>query len=139
MWLLLALFCCRVLGQVFVVLLAPGWLPPMKEWQSGLLPYPMLLASQIVIIGVFAMICLQVARGNGRFGAASPIWGNRLRWFGMIYFGGMVLRYALTMWLRPERRWFGGTIPIVFHFVLASFFLVYAAYHGRFAVSRNHA
>ena len=39
----------------------------------------------------------------------------------------MVLRYVLTMSLFPERRWLGsGTIPIVFHFVLATYLLVWS-------------
>jgi hypothetical protein len=35
----------------------------------------------------------------------------------------MVLRYVLTMTLVPELRWFGHTIPIFFHFALASYML----------------
>jgi hypothetical protein len=32
---------------------------------------------------------------------------------------------------RPGQRWFGGAIPIVFHWVLAAFLLVYAVYNLR--------
>ena len=40
-------------------------------------------------------------------------------------FLGMVARYAITMTLYPERRWLGtGTIPIVFHWVLAAYLYV---------------
>lgn len=35
----------------------------------------------------------------------------------------MVLRYVLTMAMLPELHWFGHTIPIAFHFVLASYML----------------
>jgi hypothetical protein len=34
---------------------------------------------------------------------------------------------------RPDQRWFGGTIPIVFHWVLAAFLLVYGVYNLRAA------
>jgi hypothetical protein len=33
----------------------------------------------------------------------------------------MAIRYVVRMRRRPDQRWFGGTIPIVFHFVLASY------------------
>jgi hypothetical protein len=42
----------------------------------------------------------------------------------------MVLRYVLRMSLYPDQRWFGGTIPIFFHYVLASFILVFANFHA---------
>ena len=43
MWACVVLFMFRVLGQVYVALYAPRWLPPMGEWYSGLLPYYLLL------------------------------------------------------------------------------------------------
>ena len=46
LWLCTVLLTGRVAGQIVVVLRAPRWLPPMEQWQSGLLPYPVLLASQ---------------------------------------------------------------------------------------------
>jgi hypothetical protein len=41
----------------------------------------------------------------------------------------MVIRYVVRMVLFPEERWFGGCIPIVFHWVLAAFLIVFALYH----------
>jgi ABC-type multidrug transport system permease subunit len=37
----------------------------------------------------------------------------------------MLVRYAVSMALQPEWRWFGHTIPIVFHCVLATFLMTY--------------
>jgi hypothetical protein len=51
--------------------------------------------------------------------------------FGWIYACGMVVRYIVTMMLRPEMRWTGDLIPMVFHVVLASFLLTVAGYHRR--------
>jgi hypothetical protein len=48
----------------------------------------------------------------------------------MVYAGSMVLRYLLTMTLQPEMRWFGGVIPITFHFVLAAFIFILGDYHS---------
>ena len=54
-----------------------------------------------------------------------------LRNFGIVYFLSMVVRYALRMSWYPEERWFGGTIPIIFHWVLASYLIVLGCYHLR--------
>ena len=50
LWICVGLFLLRVLGQLEVVLIAPAWLPPMEQWYSGLLPYPLLLPAQILIL-----------------------------------------------------------------------------------------
>ena len=41
----------------------------------------------------------------------------------------MVVRYAVRMARRPDQRWTGGTIPIIFHVVLAAFQWTFAQYH----------
>lgn len=120
LWLFLSLFALRVLGQLLVVTGAAPFLPPMDEWQSGLLPYPLLLASQILILGLLATVCMQFSRGSGYFvhrrgWLATPLWI-----VGWIYLVGMIVRYAL---LRRD------AIPVVFHIVLAAFLLVVAQHH----------
>ena len=121
LWILLALFTLRVLGQLLVVAGHAPFLPAMDDWQSGLLPYPFLLASQIVIIGLLATVCLQFSRGEGYFVQYHAWVGTPLWIVGWIYAIGMVVRYML---LRRD------TIPVVFHIVLASFLLV-VAHHQR--------
>jgi hypothetical protein len=41
----------------------------------------------------------------------------------------MAVRYAVRMYRRPGERWFGGAIPIVFHFVLAAFLFAWGKYN----------
>ncbi len=41
------LFLLRVLGQVLVAFFEVGPLPPMAEWYSGLVPYPVLLRVKV--------------------------------------------------------------------------------------------
>jgi hypothetical protein len=65
LWLLLGLFCLRVLGQMLVAFAGVTFLPPMKEWQSGLLPYPVLLLSQFAIIGLFAKVAADFTQQKG--------------------------------------------------------------------------
>ena len=120
LWLLLSLFAFRVLGQLLVVAGLAPFLPAMDDWQSGLMPYPLLLASQILIVGALVTVCTQFARGSGYFALhhawlATPLWI-----IGWIYATGMIVRYYL---LRHD------AIPVVFHIILATFLLVVAHYH----------
>ena len=75
---LLFLFCLRVLGQVLVAFFGVTFLPPMEAWFSGLLPYPELLTSQILIILLYGKICLDFARGRGYFVTPRPRLGINL-------------------------------------------------------------
>lgn len=126
------LFFLRVLGQVAVAFFGVVWLPPMEEWYSGLLVYPVLLPVQVLILAVQALMIRDFWRGSGSFVKPRARVGRAVRWFSYVYFAGMIVRYAVTMSLRPERRWLGqGTIPIVFHCVLAVYLFVFALYHVR--------
>lgn len=127
--LLLVLFCLRVAGQMLVAFAGVTFLPPMKEWYSGLLPYRYLLPSQFLIIFLFSKICFDLFRGAGYF--AIPRWrmGRSLTIFGIVYLLSMILRYVLRMSLYPEERWTGGSIPIFFHWVLAAYVLVLASFN----------
>ena len=124
------LFALRVLGQVVVVTRAPRWLPANEHWYSGLMPYRYLLPSQLVLLAVMVVICADVYRGSGLFAAD---WWSRaalpLMVLSWVYFGSMVVRYLLTMVLRPELRWFRRTIPIWFHMVLALALWAFADFH----------
>lgn len=105
---LLVLFAARVIGQLLVVLFEPGWLPPMRAWYSGLLPYRLLLPSQVAIV---ALMLFMIRR------PPSPRLAVCVRVFAVIYALGMLVRYAI---LRAHE------IPVFFHLVLASFLFVYA-------------
>ncbi len=124
------LFALRVFGQLLVVWRAPGWLPANEHWYSGLMPYRYLLPSQLALLAVMVVITADVYRERGLF--AAQWWGDAALYLAVlswIYFGSMVLRYILTMWLRPEFRWFRRTIPIWLHMVLAVSLWAFADYH----------
>lgn len=121
LWILQGLFALRVLGQIYVGIYAPGWLPRWPEWYSGLLPYPLLLPTQLLLLMWMTTVSYDNSRKSGAFYVESPIVKRRLRWFAVLYAGVMLLRYVLTMALNPELRWLHGAIPIVFHLVLASY------------------
>lgn len=122
---LLFLFFLRVLGQALVGLGHAPFLPAWHEWYSGLLPYPWLLASQILILIVFGKACIDVWRGEGYFARPHPALGTPLLAFGWLYAASMELRY----WLLRTHE-----VPVLFHIVLAAFLVVYALYQRRVKV-----
>lgn len=120
----------RVIGQLIVVFFAPRWLPPMEQWQSGLLPYPLLLLGQVVVLTLMTLISLHFARGHGFFVEAHPKGGLFSLGFSSLYFAGMVVRYVVRMRRHPDQRWFGGTIPIIFHSFVAFFLWTWGLYQA---------
>ena len=131
LWLLSALFCLRIIGQIIVELWHVRFLPPSEEWFSGLLPYPQLLFCQILIIGLMAKINLDFTRTSGWSYRPRRFAGTFLVTFGSIYLLVMVIRYAIRMSLYPHERWTGGSIPIFFHWGLASYVLVLGVHHWK--------
>lgn len=128
LWFLLGLFCLQVLGQLLVAIFEVSLLPPMEQWYDAVMPYPVLVALQAVIIVIFVRICTTFAKGRV---IPRRTLGLRLLGYGSLYFTAMVIRYAIRMSLYPNERWFGGSIPIFFHWVLAAFLLVVGYYHWR--------
>ena len=127
---LTGLFLLRVLGQALVVFFSVDWLPASEHWFSGLIPYPTLLGIQLILAGGMIKIAADVWRGAGFFAKPRPSWTRLLIVSSVVYAAIMILRYVLTMTYRPEMRWFGGTIPIFFHFVLAGFLYVWGKFHA---------
>ncbi|CAN5424632.1 hypothetical protein BH10CYA1_BH10CYA1_03000 [soil metagenome] len=125
---LLVLFCLRVSGQLLVALYQVPFLPPMQEWQSGLLPYPVLVTCQFLIIALFAKVCCDFYNQHGFFYEPKTALAAPLINFGKAYF---VLNSARFLIWTVVLNHVGltGTIPIIFHFVLASFLILVAAHH----------
>ena len=129
LWLLTVLLFGRVVGQLIVFFFAPKFLPPMEQWQSGLVPYPFLVAVQAVVLALMVSIALDFSRGAGYWMEPHPRLGLVVLWWSYGYVAAMVVRYVRRMMRRPDQRWMGGTIPIIFHCVVAAFQWVFAAYH----------
>ena len=128
LWLLLAVFAVRVVGQLIVVIAQPSWLPPMEQWYSGIIAYPILLILQVVLLVAMALVSLGVTAGWPPLVPPRPELGAVLVIASYFYGAAMVVRYVVRMVRRPDQRWFGGTIPIVFHIVLAAWLLVLGSY-----------
>ena len=123
------LFLARVIGQLLVVLFQPTWLPPMAQWYSGLIPYPILLAIQVVMLLGMGAIVGQFLAGEGYLVTRRPILGQFGVPLSILYFSAMIVRYVIRMSRHPDQRWFGGTIPIIFHCVLAAYLFTLSFYH----------
>jgi hypothetical protein len=115
------------MGQFWVAFFAVPWLPPMARWQSGLIPYEVLLASQILIIALMTWIALDFTRERGFFVRPRRFFAAPWLWFGWIYLAVMLLRYPVQMYLQPD----GPVIPILFHWVLAAFMISVGLWHRR--------
>jgi uncharacterized protein len=129
LWLFTLLLLGRVLGQLIVAVSAPRWLPPMEQWQSGLLAYPALAVSQAIVLTLMTWISLDFSAGAGFWVEPKPRLGTAALWWSYLYFGAMVIRYVVRMVRRPDQRWLGGTIPIFFHSVVAAFQWTFGTFH----------
>jgi hypothetical protein len=123
LWTTTALFLLRVVGQIEVWLLAPDWLPPMQAWYSGLLPYPLLLHAQILLLMLMAVLAYRrtvatpdAEQNRGRL--------RMLRGLALVYFATMAVRLVWTLRAHGAEFYLHGGIPIAFHWVLALFLLV---------------
>ena len=130
LWLFTGLLVGRVLGQLVVALSRPWWLPPMEQWQSGLLPYPVLLVGQLIVLTLMAWISVDFSRRAGFWIEPRPRLGLAALGWSYLYFGAMIARYIIRMGRRPDQRWLGGTIPIIFHSVVAAFQWTFGTYHA---------
>src|SRR5258707_14035550 len=100
------LFAVRVVAQP-LALLVPA-LPPCDAWASGVVPYPLLLASQIVILVLLGpgarrmyMGAVQMRRRRGQI----------LLLVGAVYFASMALRFVLGTTILRGHAWFDRPIP----------------------------
>jgi hypothetical protein len=130
LWFYSGLFLVRVAGQLVIRTRRPTWLPPDEEW--NLTPYRLLLPVQLAILALMVWIDVDLSRGAGFWANPKPNLGQAVLWFAYAYAAAMLVRYLVRMRRRPEQRWFGGAIPIVFHWVLASYLYVLGSFHASY-------
>lgn len=130
LWILLVVFLLRVAGQALVLVARPRFLPPMKDWYSGLIPYRVLLPIQLAILALMTSMAVDVTRNSGFFSVKREVVGLIVLSFSLLYALSMVIRLTIRMRRHPELRWYeGGTIPTLFHFVLAGFLFLFARWN----------
>ena len=123
---LLGLFVFRVGAQLLQSIHAVPFLPPFDSWQSGTLPYPVLLLFQIAIIVFCSLVVLRfhtaVIEQNSRKGALYLT-------IGAIYFAVMLFRLVAGYSFAAEHHWLAARLPTYFHLVLACFLLALGFFH----------
>ncbi|MEQ1782461.1 MAG: sterol desaturase family protein [Hyphomonadaceae bacterium] len=118
---LLVLFVGRVAAQLWQYFWPTDALPPFAAWQSGTLPYPVLVASQFAIIATSIWTIASILRDNlgphRRLGAVVLI-------AGILYFGFMGFRLIAGLTFLKDAPFFGVILPAIFHLVLASMLVI---------------
>ena len=128
LWLCAGLFAFRVAAQLAALLFKPSFLPAFESWHGGVLPYPVLLTTQIFILIWLAWTARQFSKSSvyprRRLGMLIII-------FATLYFLVMLLRLLLGLTFLGEHRWFASYLPAFFHLVLASYLILYGHFHYR--------
>ena len=123
---LFGLFALRVLGQLLVAQSPLPYLPDYHAWHSAILPYPALLAIQLV--GLAGGI-LTLWRFCTDPGDRKPVLGQVLYTFAWLYWTAMSLRLLLGLTLLQGVHWFAQSLPALFHLVLANILMLVGDYH----------
>ena len=127
LWTLWAAFGFRVVAQLLQRLHPIASLPGFDAWHSATLPYPALLAIQLVMVVTLAAVAWGVWRGTTR---RRPPLGKWLRRLGGLYLFAMLARLILGLTALSGHPWFDKPVPTLFHMILAGYLLVLAGYHS---------
>ena len=118
-------FAARVAGQALQKWAPVSFLPPFEDFQGSGLPYPVLLAAQIAIAAVAAVVMVRMNSGKRLIGTRLIV---PVAVAGALYFTVMAVRLVLGLSVLSHSGWFSMWIPTVFHLVLAGKLLLIAAY-----------
>lgn len=122
----MTIFLVRVAAQPLALAIDARVLPPFDAWHSGLVPYGVLLASQLVIVAVAYRSIRGLASGTTQ---ARRRTGLMVMAAGSAYFAVMLARLVLGATVLSGHSWFARPLPTAFHLVLAAFLLVYGHFH----------
>ena len=121
LWVLVGLFCLRILVQLAVYTVDISFLPSFESWHSGSMPYELLLVLQLIII-------LAMFRFSIKFGKNDILQnikrGKIIIIVGTIYFIMMIGRLIIGLMGLSEARFFVNYLTTSFHFVLTSYLIV---------------
>lgn len=127
--LLLTIFVVRVAAQPLTLWIAAAYLPPFDAWESGALPYAVLLISQLAIVAGAYFLIRGLSSGAAR---ARRGVGQVVLAAGGVYGGVMLARLLLGATVLTGHPWFARPLPTLFHLDLAAFVLVYGHFHYRY-------
>jgi ornithine lipid hydroxylase len=125
-WALLLLFAFRVGAQLCQKYWPSELLPPFASWQSGTLPYGLLLSFQVLILVAIAVLNVRMLRGQITPNSRT---GQILLSVGSVYFAVMLARFGAAITFGRNLPFLGAALPAVFHLVLSASLLIFGLYH----------
>jgi len=120
--LLALLFVGRVVIQLVQLVRPVEALPRFEEWQSGALPYGVLLVLQLAIVAGHFRVIRAVSRGERLLG---PAWRRSIFAFAVFYLAVMAFRLIAGLTFAASGGWLDAGLPTIFHLVLAAFLIVW--------------
>ena len=121
-----ALFACRVLAQSGSLFFPGDLIPVFERWSSGVIPYPLLLVSQLVILALMLAGCVRSGQWN-----PGPMIIGIVKRLAQLYFLVMLLRLAISVSGVSSSPWWQMTLPAMFHLVLAGYLYCFAELHNK--------
>ena len=128
LWTLTVLFALRVIAQPLALVVDSPLLPRFESWHSAVLPYPLLVGAQILILAWLLVTAWRVSHGTIQPGRKS---GTVLLGIAGVYGVTMLTRLALGATVLRGERWFASPVPTAFHLVLAGYLFAYGHMHYR--------
>lgn len=123
---LLGLFVFRVLAQLLQYKFNLSFLPPFQSWDSGTLPYGILIALQLTVVFVLSKTIYKIALHKVKPNLKTVYIFVTL---GTLYFAIMLFRLIAGLTLLHDLKWFLYPIPSFFHLILASFLILFGYFH----------
>ncbi len=127
LWVCLAIFIIRVVGQLLVYWFSIPLLPPFDAWYSGAISYKFLFIWQLIIIAAMTVFAFRVA---GKLVRPRCCLGIFLQIIGIVYFSVMLVRLLIGLFELSDYTWFNRPIPSFFHLVLATYLFLSGRYHS---------
>ena len=126
---LTSIFFVRVFLQITQFFFNVDFLPSFGTWQSGVLPYGILIVLQLIILGLSLWTIFNFKKGGPK-----PIRskGKAYLIIGVAYALIMIYRLVAGMTFAKDHYWLDARLPTIFHLILASIVITLGAYHFRF-------
>lgn len=129
-----AAFLVRVAGQAVQRWFPQDFLPAFEAWQGSGMPYPALLACQVVILALLgAAICSMVHRAR----LLNAMGSRFVIVIGCVYFALMLARLLLGLTLLGDSGWFTAWISSLLHLSLAVVVILWSRDQLRLARNAN--
>ncbi len=121
LWALSATFAGRIIVQLVQRISPVATLPPFEAWQSGLLPYGLLISLQLSLLA--GMIATNIHLGF-RKPVTCPLLAGTLLSLGACYFAFMLFRWGAALTFGAGHHFWGASLPAFFHLILAGWLIL---------------